>query len=163
VTENEFFNDVLETPIGLLEVVADHDSVLGVDFTEKFESANPNSITQLVITQLSEYFEGKRKSFDLPLAPRGTQFQQQVWRALLTVDYACACSYSDIAELVKNPKGVRAVGAANGKNPISVIIPCHRVIGKDGSLTGYAGGVDRKQWLLQHEQKHGEQDYSLES
>ena len=98
--------------------------------------------------QLRQYFEGKRTEFDLPLAPAGTEFQQQVWQALTTIPYGETVSYQDIAQQINRPKGSQAVGQANGKNPISIVIPCHRVVGKNGSLTGYAGGLDRKSKLL---------------
>ncbi len=101
-----------------------------------------------VCLQLDEYFAGRRKSFDLRLAPQGTVFQQQVWKALQDIPYGQTSYYSRLAEQIGNPKAVRAVGTANGANPISVIIPCHRVIGRDGSLTGYAGGLQRKAQLL---------------
>ena len=101
--------------------------------------------------QLDRYFEGRLKRFDLPLAPRGTPFQQRVWQALLEIPYGHTTSYSELAERIGNPKSVRAVGTANGANPISIIIPCHRVIGRDGSLTGYAGGLARKALLLKLE------------
>ncbi|MCO6057455.1 methylated-DNA--[protein]-cysteine S-methyltransferase [Pseudomonas sp. MOB-449] len=101
--------------------------------------------------QLDRYFEGRLKRFDLPLAPRGTPFQQQVWQALLQIPYGQTTCYSELAERIGNPKAVRAVGTANGANPISIIIPCHRVIGRDGSLTGYAGGLERKALLLKLE------------
>ncbi len=103
--------------------------------------------------QLDEYFQGKRKSFDLPLSPFGTQFQQKVWNALCTIPYGETRSYKEIAAQIQNPKGCRAVGMANNRNPIMIIIPCHRVIGSNGSLTGYAGGLDIKQWLLAHEKR----------
>ncbi len=101
--------------------------------------------------QLERYFEGRLKRFDLALAPRGTPFQQRVWQALLQIPYGQTTSYSELAERLGNPKAVRAVGTANGANPISIIIPCHRVIGRDGSLTGYAGGLPRKALLLKLE------------
>lgn len=101
--------------------------------------------------QLNEYFAGKRTDFDVTLATQGTAFQQAVWHALTAVPFGHTQSYSDIANALSNPKAVRAVGAANGKNPISIIVPCHRIIGANGKLTGYAGGLDRKQWLLEHE------------
>jgi len=104
-----------------------------------------------VCRQLDEYFEGKREQFDLPLAPRGTPFQQQVWQALQRIPYGRTWSYAELAEHIHNPKAIRAVGTANGANPISIIIPCHRVIGSNGTLTGYAGGLERKQLLLQLE------------
>jgi methylated-DNA-[protein]-cysteine S-methyltransferase len=101
--------------------------------------------------QLREYFDGRRTSFALPLAPAGTAFQQRVWMALRAIPYGQTVSYGDIARTIGNPKAVRAVGLANGRNPISIIVPCHRVIGSDGALTGYGGGIERKQWLLTHE------------
>lgn len=101
--------------------------------------------------QLQQYFVGERQHFSLPLAPTGTRFQQQVWQALCAIPFAHSCSYGTIAHYLQNPKAVRAVGAANGRNPIAIVVPCHRVIGANGSLTGYAGGLQRKLWLLQHE------------
>lgn len=103
--------------------------------------------------QLREYFAGKRKDFSLPLELKGTDFQKKVWRALQKIPYGKTVTYSDIAKSIGKPKAVRAVGQAINRNPISIIIPCHRVIGKDGSLTGYAGGLWRKEWLLKHEQR----------
>ncbi|MGP0175247.1 methylated-DNA--[protein]-cysteine S-methyltransferase [Pseudomonas sp. NCHU5208] len=101
--------------------------------------------------QLDQYFAGQRRQFELRLAPRGTAFQQQVWQALQAIPYGRTCSYSELAERIGKPQAVRAVGAANGANPIAIIVPCHRVIGRDGSLTGYAGGLPRKQLLLELE------------
>ncbi|MEZ9596367.1 methylated-DNA--[protein]-cysteine S-methyltransferase [Shewanella sp. 10N.261.52.F9] len=98
--------------------------------------------------ELIEYFGGTRSHFDVALAPKGTEFQQQVWQALTEIDYGQSCSYADIANKVNRPKAVRAVGTANGANPIAIIVPCHRVIGKNGTLTGYAYGLDLKQKLL---------------
>ena len=106
-------------------------------------------------TQVFEYFDGKRKEFDLPLNPMGTDFQRSAWAALETIPYGETRSYKDIAVQIGNPKGVRAVGMANNRNPISIIIPCHRVIGSNGSLTGYGGGLDSKQFLLDMEIKNG--------
>ncbi|SDI41407.1 methylated-DNA-[protein]-cysteine S-methyltransferase [Ferrimonas sediminum] len=108
---------------------------------------------QPVRTQFEEYVQGRRQRFDLPLDMRGTAFQQQVWQALVEIPYGETCAYSEIAERIERPKSVRAVGAANGRNPVAVVVPCHRVIGKDGSLTGYAGGVALKQALLEHERQ----------
>ncbi|MGH8929625.1 MAG: methylated-DNA--[protein]-cysteine S-methyltransferase [Egibacteraceae bacterium] len=100
------------------------------------------------VAQLAEYFARERTSFDLTLAPRGTPFQQRVWQALTAIPYGQTCSYRAIAERIGNPRAVRAVGLANGRNPISIVIPCHRVVGANGSLTGYGGGLERKQLLL---------------
>ena len=156
------YHQAFESPIGIIEVTANQDAVLSVYFKDHALNSQSNDVTNLAVSQLTEYFDGKRFDFDLPLDPQGTAFQQSVWRSLQTIEYAKTCSYLNIAEALDNPKGVRAVGAANGKNPISVIIPCHRVIGKNGTLTGYAGGIDRKAWLLQHEQQHSSLDYSQE-
>jgi methylated-DNA-[protein]-cysteine S-methyltransferase len=101
--------------------------------------------------QLAAYFAGDRTSFDLPLAPGGTEFQRRVWSALREIAFGSTTSYGDIARQIGAPKAVRAVGAANGRNPIPIIVPCHRVIGSNGSLTGFGGGIERKEWLLSHE------------
>jgi methylated-DNA-[protein]-cysteine S-methyltransferase len=106
---------------------------------------------QQAIEQLQQYFAGTRQQFSLTLAPFGSPFQQQVWQALSIIPFAHSCSYGAIANHLHNPKAVRAVGAANGRNPIAIVVPCHRVIGANGSLTGYAGGLNRKLWLLDHE------------
>ena len=105
-----------------------------------------------VTGQLRQYFAGRRRSFDLPLAPAGTPFQQRVWMALREIPLGTTTTYGRIASMIGRPTAARAVGAANGRNPISIVVPCHRVVGADGSLTGYASGVARKRWLLDHEQ-----------
>ncbi|MDR2516613.1 MAG: methylated-DNA--[protein]-cysteine S-methyltransferase [Spirochaetaceae bacterium] len=112
-----------------------------------FEKAE-TSLIKTTARQLAEYFDGKRKSFELPLAPRGTAFQTAVWRALTAIPYGETQSYRDIAGKIGSPRAVRAVGMANNRNPIVIIIPCHRVIGRNGSLTGYGGGLPLKQFLL---------------
>ncbi|MCL4105938.1 UNVERIFIED_CONTAM: hypothetical protein GTU68_012576 [Idotea baltica] len=104
--------------------------------------------------QLEAYFSGELQEFDLPLQPEGTPFQATVWNALLGVPFGDTCSYGDIAHAIRNTKASQAVGAANGKNPLSIIVPCHRVIGSSGKLVGYAGKIWRKKWLLDHEAKH---------
>lgn len=101
--------------------------------------------------QLGEYFDGTRRRFDLPLRLHGTEFQQRVWQALIEIPYGTTWSYGQLAQRLGNPNASRAVGLANGSNPISILVPCHRVIGADGSLTGYGGGLERKRWLLEHE------------
>ncbi len=101
--------------------------------------------------QLGEYFDGRRRSFDVPLSLEGTDFQQQVWAALLRIPFGETRSYAALSAALGKPRAVRAVGAANGRNPVSILVPCHRVVGSDGSLTGYAGGPERKRWLLCHE------------
>jgi methylated-DNA-[protein]-cysteine S-methyltransferase len=111
----------------------------------------PNAITEETVKQLDRYFEGNLKKFELPLAPEGTEFQQKVWHELASIPFGETWSYLDLARKVGTDKHTRAVGLANGKNPIAIIIPCHRVIGNNGDLTGYAGGLHRKKWLLAHE------------
>ena len=106
--------------------------------------------------QLEGYFTGTLQTFNLPLVPAGTAFQQQVWQALLQIPFGETRSYQQIANAIGNPKAVRAVGMANSRNPVAIMIPCHRVIGANGQLTGYAGGLDKKAWLLQHEQQPGQ-------
>lgn len=147
------YQDHFDTPLGLMETTANDKAVLSILFVDSVEYKNPNSLTALVQQQLLEYYVGDRQHFDLPLQAHGTEFQKSVWRALCKVDYAAICSYADIADMIDNPKAVRAVGAANGKNPMTIVVPCHRVIGSNGTLTGYASGVRRKAWLLEHEAK----------
>ncbi|WP_276307872.1 methylated-DNA--[protein]-cysteine S-methyltransferase [Alteromonas flava] len=144
-------HDYLTTPIGTLEICANTAAITSVLFVESTRTAHPNSITALGINQLKEYFAAQRQHFQLPLAPTGTQFQHKVWRALQQIPYGESVSYSNIALAIGNPQACRAVGAANGKNPISIIVPCHRVIGQNKRLVGYAGGLERKAWLLQLE------------
>lgn len=148
----------MDSPIGEIKISASDVGVCGVHFLSENKlnsgpSQQSNHWTQQTKTQLLEYFAGKRTCFDLTFDQQGTEFQKQVWQALLSIPFGQLASYRDIAQQINNPKAVRAVGAANGKNPISIIVPCHRVIGSNGTLTGYAGGLERKQWLLQHESK----------
>lgn len=145
----------LHTPIGLLEIAAQKaylKHILFVEDAQQDESDAP--VLQDAKRQLTEYFAGNRRVFDLPLSPQGTAFQNKVWQALLTINYGQTCSYVDIAKTLGDKNAVRAVGAANGKNPLSIVVPCHRVIGKNGKLTGYAGGLSRKAWLLDLESGH---------
>lgn len=144
----------LTTPIGQLLIEATDQGVSKVIFSESIEPEVLNLHTEQALVQLTEYFAGKRKEFDLTLDAQGTPFRQRVWQALHQIAYGHTASYRDIAESIDNPKAVRAVGAANGANPISIIVPCHRIVGADGSLTGYAGGLERKKWLLEFEQQH---------
>lgn len=153
------YYDYYEAPLGTLLLIEEDDFLTHVTFgaIEDFETANmcrkDTAFLQTVKIQLAEYFAKDRKDFDLPLAPAGTPFQKQVWNMLCSIPYGETRSYQEIAVLIGNPKGCRAVGMANNKNPISIIIPCHRVIGKNGSLVGYGGGLPVKEWLLEHEQK----------
>lgn len=149
MNQQTIFNDYLATKFGLLHIQADPDGLMSVKFCqEKIEPIKTNRHTNETCKQLNEYFVGKRSEFNLTLNVKGTKFQQQVWRQLLTIPVGQTCSYADIANGINNPKAVRAVGAANGRNPIAIIVPCHRVIGSDGSLTGYAWGVNIKAQLL---------------
>lgn len=138
----------IETPIGPLHAAFDEEGRLAeLGFRESTRSLAIGRLDDLT-TQLTEYFSGKRKTFTFPLAPRGTAFQLAVWNALLEIPYGDTITYAELARRIGRPSAVRAVGAANGANPIPVIIPCHRVIGSNGTLTGYGGGIERKQWLL---------------
>ncbi|MDP5186858.1 MAG: methylated-DNA--[protein]-cysteine S-methyltransferase [Alishewanella sp.] len=144
--------DYLASPLGLLEIVANEAGVVAVTFCQRQQQPSTEpQWTREAKTQLAAYFASELTVFQLPLAAEGTHFQQHVWQALLTVPYGQTASYGDIAKQIGNPKGMRAVGLANSKNPISIIVPCHRVIGANKTLTGYAGGVDKKAWLLAHE------------
>lgn len=142
-----------QTPIGLLELAADEHALKSIYFVEEKSDSEEteNSVLEQTRIQLDEYFAGKRKEFNLPLEPEGTDFQQKVWNKLKEIRYGFTSSYLTIARRLKDRNAVRAVGMANGKNPISIVIPCHRVIGSNGKLTGYAGGLWRKEWLLKHE------------
>ncbi|MDR2919502.1 MAG: methylated-DNA--[protein]-cysteine S-methyltransferase [Tannerella sp.] len=142
------------SPIGLLRIYEENQCITAIEFAFK-TSGNPETgeeketdLLKKSVQQLSEYFDGARKSFDLPLAPKGTDFQQKVWQALLTIPYGDTVSYKYIAEAIDCPKGFQAVGMANNHNPIPIIIPCHRVVGATGKLIGYAGGLDVKKQLL---------------
>jgi len=148
------------SPLGQITLQANDKGLLGAWF--ETETTQPGSlgirmdhhpILQQAMSEFDEYFSGTRMEFSVPLAATGTAFQQKVWQALTTIEAGQTWCYQDLANAIDNPKAVRAVGLANGKNPLSVIVPCHRVIGKNGKLTGYAGGVERKQWLLDHEQQ----------
>jgi len=146
------FIDYMDSPIGVIEIQASAKAITQVIFsgTEK-KAIKTNEITHCCKQQLKEYFKGKRKMFDLPLDQQGTTFQKFVWNCLTQISFGETLSYRDIADMLNNRKAVRAVGGANGRNPISIIVPCHRVIGSNGTLTGYAGGIERKLWLLKHE------------
>ena len=144
----------LMTTIGNLIIEANDTALTRVYFGERVESGEVNAVITAAINQLNSYFKGERQSFDLPLNQVGTAFQQQVWHQLGQIEYGATATYQQIAQQVGNPRAYRAVGTANGQNPISIIVPCHRVIGSDGRLHGYAGGQDRKEWLIKHEQQH---------
>lgn len=146
----------MQSPIGLLAIRATDTTINRIEFVDKPDATSaPHPVLELARQQLQEYFAGQRREFTLPLAAQGTDFQQQVWRALMLIDYAKTASYGDIAEKVGKPRAVRAVGAANGRNPLAIVVPCHRIIGKNGTLTGYAAGLERKAWLLDLERHYG--------
>lgn len=145
---------IISTPIGFIEVNGDEDGLASVVFLDSHDCAVSESISRELkdaVEQLREYFEGKREEFSLKLSPKGTDFQKRVWKRLQEIPFGKTTSYQQMANQLGDPKVIRAAASANGKNPISIIIPCHRVIGSDGSLTGYAGGLHRKKWLLEHE------------
>ncbi|MDX2465287.1 MAG: methylated-DNA--[protein]-cysteine S-methyltransferase [Porticoccus sp.] len=145
--------DYMDSPIGTIEIKASIHGITHLVFTDKKNSPiNTCNVLNQCKIQLNEYFSGKRKSFSLPLDPKGTDFQKSIWSALVDIPFGKTVSYGDIANVINHSKAVRAVGAANGKNPISIIVPCHRVIGSNGKLTGYAWGLERKSWLLAHEE-----------
>ena len=150
--------DVVAAPIGRLIVASDGSAVAGVwmanaspsdDQWERQRGTDP--VLAEARRELLAYFDGTLREFRIPLAPNGTEFQRRVWTALTHIPYGTTISYADLARRIDNLTAVRAVGAANGRNPIPIIVPCHRVIGSDGSLTGFGGGLDRKRWLLHHE------------
>lgn len=150
-----------ESLLGTITVHGNDDGLLGIwyesharQLSDFGKQADDHPILQLTVAQLQEYFNGQRHEFSIPLAANGTEFQNKVWQALTTIRYGETWSYKDLAIAVGNPKASQAVGGANSKNPISIIVPCHRVIGKNGNLTGYAGGLDIKQKLLDLEAKH---------
>ncbi|MCA8961671.1 MAG: methylated-DNA--[protein]-cysteine S-methyltransferase [Planctomycetes bacterium] len=142
----------LETPIGALTLVAGADALLEVRFPNDdrrwLGPATGNHWCERAAEQLTEYFEGRRRTFDLPLEPRGTPFQRDVWRALAEIEYGTTMSYGELARRIGRPGSSRAVGAANGRNPIPIVLPCHRVIGASGKLTGFGGGLPTKAALL---------------
>jgi methylated-DNA-[protein]-cysteine S-methyltransferase len=142
------------TPIGALRLVSSGDALVELSLPGTFinrSQSGADPVLEEAAAQLRAYFSGQLRDFDLPLAPHGTPFQQRVWRALRQIPYGRTCSYSEIAALIDEPGKARAVGVANGRNPIAIIIPCHRVIGADGDLVGYGGGLKTKRWLLELE------------
>ncbi len=146
-------NAIVNTPLGMARLCASNEGIHSITVldSEPQSSASIPEALKAVAEQLQEYFEGQRKAFNLKLAPEGTEFQKKVWQALLEIPYGKTMSYLELSIKLGDVKAIRAVAAANGKNPLWIVIPCHRVIGSDGSLTGYAGGLHRKKWLLDHE------------
>ena len=155
----------LKSPIGEIKITADENSVNSILFVfndTEMEEENINDVLTQCKKELSEYFSGKRKEFEVPVTQAGTSFQQRVWSELIKIPYGETVSYNFIAESLGDKKSIRAVGASNGKNQVSIIVPCHRVIGSDGSLTGYAGGLWRKKWLLNHEKEFSGGELQME-
>lgn len=150
---------IIKSPLGFTKIVGDNDGITSItvlNSEEKITDIIPVELEDCVI-QLNEYFEGSRKDFDLKLNPSGTDFQKKIWNLLESIPYGKTTSYLELSKLHGDVKAIRAVANANGKNPLWIIIPCHRVIGSDGSLTGYAGGLHRKKWLLEHESPYKQQ------
>ncbi len=158
----EIFITSIPSPLGRLEIVGTEKEINAANFKENIENQDVGFddlplLMQDCVRQLLDYFEGKRQVFDFPIHQKGTDFQQKVWAALLAIPFGKTCSYLELARKIGDEKSIRAVGTTNGKNQLGIIVPCHRVIGSNGDLTGYAGGLWRKRWLLEHEQKvaHG--------
>ena len=147
----------MDSPLGVLRLYARGDQLTGVHFPDDDAAPSAPRHTTATLaaaaTQLAEYFADDRHTFALPLAPEGTNFQRRVWDALLAIPFGETRSYGAVAAAIGRPAASRAVGAANGRNPISIIVPCHRVIGANGTLTGYGGGMAAKRWLLEHERR----------
>ncbi|MBN2732631.1 MAG: methylated-DNA--[protein]-cysteine S-methyltransferase [Balneolaceae bacterium] len=146
----------INSPIGVLKLEATDQALTAIKFSDDGQNAvnqpePASAILEKARNQLKEFFDGHRQEFDIPLAPEGTDFEQQVWDQLKNIPFGKSITYTQLAQKLGDPNKVRAVGRANGQNPLPIIIPCHRVIGANNKLTGYAGGVERKRWLLQHE------------
>lgn len=151
--ENKVYKHDIDSPIGSLRISASDSAILSINFLDSHELtfSDINPIIEKCKDQLNKYFDGGLKEFDLSLAPEGSDFQINVWNLVSEVSYGETVSYETIALQIGDKNSVRAVGNANGKNPIPIIIPCYRIVGKNNDLTGYAGGLNRKQWLLSHE------------
>ena len=154
------YTTCMESPVGRIVLISDETQLKSVNFSEELinEQTDLPDILRKTKEQLNEYFAGTRLQFELELDPEGTPFQKKVWQRLVQVPYGQTKSYRDIALELGSVLATRAVGPANGKNPIPIIIPCHRIIGSDGKLVGYAGGLERKKWLLLHEAKHKKEE-----
>jgi methylated-DNA-[protein]-cysteine S-methyltransferase len=147
------FSTIIPSPIGNLQIISSDYNITHLFFSHQMQNMQEkdNDVIVEARKQLLEYFDGTRKIFDLPLAPGGTAFQKQVWNQLQTIPYGSCTSYLKMATEMGDALAIRAMATANGKNPIPIIIPCHRVIGSNGKLVGFSGGLDKKQWLLMHE------------
>ena len=148
----------IKTPLGTARIIGDENGISTISVSDEGEiSATIPMVLQEAVFQLDDYFEGKRINFTFKLNPSGTEFQQKVWQELLEIPFGKTMSYLELSKKMGDVKAIRAVASANGKNPLWIVVPCHRVIGTDGSLTGYAGGLWRKKWLLEHESPSGQQ------
>lgn len=154
---------VLKSPVGYLEIAEENNTIIYIHFIDQFVEIEENNSFYLrkCIEQLNNYFLGKLLIFDLKLNPSGTDFQKNIWKEVSKIPFGSTKTYQEIADAVGDPGAVRAVGNANSHNPIPIIIPCHRVVGSNGKLTGYAGGIDKKDWLLQHELKFSKKEMQL--
>nr|ADI87849.1 hypothetical protein AKSOIL_0341 [uncultured bacterium Ak20-3] len=152
-SRNMLYSQSYLSPVGNLNLYASSNSLKKIEFSSATVEDKSNAVLEKAVQQLDEYFSGQRTQFDLELDPEGTAFQKSVWTNLISIPYGSTCSYQDLANAIENPKASRAVGNANNRNPLPIVIPCHRVIGKDKSLVGYAGGLPLKQWLLDHERQ----------
>jgi len=147
----------INTPLGMMRIVGNNEGVAFIDFLKENEVIHNNGVPSSLIdavNEMNEYFNGKRKEFTIRSLAKGTAFQEKVWSELLKIQYGETASYADIANRIGNPKAVRAVANANARNPLSIVVPCHRIIGSNGKLTGYAGGLWRKEWLLSREKNN---------
>ena len=148
----------IRTPLGIAKITGDDNGISEISALNEGEcSTKTPTILKEAVSQLQDYFEGKRTKFDLKINPKGTEFQQKVWQELMNIPFGKTINYLDLAKKLGDPKVIRAAASANGKNPLWIVVPCHRVIGTDGSLTGYAGGLWRKKWLLEHENPTNQQ------
>lgn len=157
----------IKTPLGIAKIVGDENGISVISVLDEGEVCSASSLSlgssiipsilQEAISQINDYFEGKRTDFTFKLNPSGTEFQQKVWKGLLEIPFGKTMSYLELSKKLGDVKAIRAVASANGKNPLWIVVPCHRVIGTDGSLTGYAGGLWRKKWLLEHENPSNQQ------
>lgn len=148
------YEGYVKVSAGMIRIVCSEEYILSVSFSDNAKENDKGSkVLTEALKQMNEYFSGERKVFDLPLYFEGTEFQKSVWNELRKIPYGTTVSYKDIAVGIENEKAVRAVGNANNKNKIMIIVPCHRVIGKNGKLVGFAGGLDKKEFLLEHEKK----------
>jgi methylated-DNA-[protein]-cysteine S-methyltransferase len=156
------FERRISSPLGELDLFASDEALVAVYLPRhkgapsiEAQDGHDHPVLAEAARQLEAYFSGERRTFDLPLDPEGSAFQREVWRALVAIPFGATRSYGELARELGRPSGARAVGMANARNPISIIVPCHRVIATGGALTGYAGGIDAKRWLIGHEQRRG--------